>query len=483
MSITNKEILGAESSLRAMLHDPADPYPVPLTYDAELIDRQLAQFQAKYISILIGTGPGGRTYAHNRTSRGHHVLAFEKTTTPRGKLELVAPHKPLLREGLLEAFTTFTRPYVYTYLNTPVDFTGSGEGIPLCELVDLTGAKEVIFATGTKERRTKLTTGEDLGIYKGHSYAYELIGEMNKWMNRGQNLADFPLDWNEAGDQVVISGAGFVAMEDMSKLILAWQILRKLNQIGVDITKFPDESSQFQFASLPLSKLAEMYKDTGENSQKIKTWLGKDLVLTGQDASIVLLNRLYELGIKPTKILYRKSKLDLNDNKLTAFSKLGGFTLAYNSEPGSVETKGNQIKSLTLIHGEYNGNTRISYQTKETIQPAYVISALGGESSPIEIDKHPLEPDKPLRINNVTYAVIGNAVAGKGNKAKTIDSTREVLVDIDRYVSPTPTIKPDALTRTLVYLEALNYLPANVILETLLHTPPLLQQKWGWNKL
>jgi hypothetical protein len=129
---------------------------------------------------------------------------------------------------------------------------------------------------------------------------------MNKWMTNGKNLGEFPLDFNHDGNEVFISGAGLVSLEDMSKLILAYQIINKMNSQGVDITALGDPNLQLKFSGQPLTTLKAMYADSSDSGAKIRQWLGADLNLGGQDYQSVLLNRLHELGIKRTYVLYRK---------------------------------------------------------------------------------------------------------------------------------------------------------------------------------
>lgn len=491
MSIANIEPL--ESTLRKQLHDPLDPFSTPLDYQAETQLRLNTLSHSAPLSIVVGMGPGGITAIDRLSRAGHHVLAFEADNTPSGKLPLVSPEKGLHTLGLLESFQVLARSNVHAYLNAVVSSDGVNEGISLPELVTKSQATEVFFGTGTRERHTYLLDGADIGDYRGHAYAYELIGQMNKWITQGKNLADFPLDFDPSGEAVVISGAGLVALEDMGKLILAYQIAIQLKERGIDLTQQENPFAQLKLASQPLTTLINLYKESSEAGAKIREWLGDDLSLSGQEAAITLLSRLHERGIKKTLILYRRSESEhvkentsvkltpsgepdnrLTKDQLKGLSRVGGYQILYNREPGSVTLNADRISTLKLIERNYHSADRSSYTEKESLRPALVISALGGASPTINLhNNQKLTPGNITTLNNVTYSVIGNAVSGKGNRAASIAATNEVFKNLPTRDHQ---IYGDVVS-AITYLDTLGYAPANVILNTLNNLPTLVLQK------
>lgn len=490
-----------EQDLRHHFHIPEDPFSISPTYEQEASLRQQKLDYPQPVTIVVGLGPGGVEAVNARGRAGHHVFAFDAGQTPSGKLPLVSPDKGLHALGITEALKALTIPTVHAYLGAFISPSGEGTGISLPELVGRSNASEVLFGTGTRERRTILVDGHDLGEYQGHAYAYELIGQMNEWMTAGKNLADFPLAFDHSGDSVVISGAGLVALEDMGKLILAYQLAIKLREHGVDITEQDNPFAQLKLAAQPLSTLVTMYNDIGEVGKKVRAWLGNDLVLTGQTANQTLLPRLHELGIKPTHILYRKSQQEhvrkdstvkskpdgtpdnrLTQDQLNALSRVGGYQMMYSREPGFVSVKDGRINTLTLITRDYDSSDK-SYSTKEVLHPALVISALGGESPKIKLaEGQILTPNQPILIGNTTFAVIGNAVEGKGNRNASIASTETVLKSLDA-TQHLETLPPSHTVReTVAWLDSLGLAPSNIVHTTLSNLPELLLTKWDLAK-
>lgn len=486
-----------ESNIRTQLG--LLPFTTPDCSASETLARLEFAKTPTRLSAVIGGGTGAMDYVADRAGKGWKVLVFERDVLG-GRLHSVATEKPFLPKFLERAFVTTARPQVNTYVPTQVIYEGTGNGINLSQLTAKIDFDEIMFATGTIEKSTKLLVGEpDIKEFANYISAYDFTRSYNKTILSGGRPSELRTGYNDNGEKIYLNGAGLVAGEDMTRKLQACEIDYMFERNDFDPRSIAGFSYE-KFTSQPLKTLAALYKD----NERVREIMGTDVDFGNTDS---ILAKLQELGCKPIVMLYRKSeKALLNDKPSIPLSQLpvgqspdtrikaasfrqfqetAGFSLIEKREPAKIikTNQDNQIEELQLLEGDYpdGARKRQSYNLAQIVKPVVFIDALGGDSPTISIDGNPLDTKIPAVINGTTYGIIGSAVDGQGNEKASRTLTQKMIHTLDTQYMPMRGIASETTWKEMLgYLGEIGLVPANTIAHTISQLTDYQIEKWGW---